>query len=140
MGLLLAAGSRPSCAGAPLPLSIACRGLAAKNVDVAVADVSRWKTPKTPSPSGGSRSGEALYDNPTVPGTLQPGVRYVLVDDVFTGGGHLQASKRRLEEAGATVDLAVCAGKTSQVKPPAAFAFNAEQIPDLVLLAELLGL
>ncbi len=65
---------------------------------MAVADVLRWKTPKTPSHIGGSCSGEALYDNLTVLGTLQPGVRYVLVDDVFTGGGHLQASKRRLEE------------------------------------------
>lgn len=113
--------------------------LVRKGISVKGTDVLRWKTPKLPSHAGGSRDGEFLYDNLTVVGPVQAGVRYVLVDDVYTGGGHLQASKRRLVEAGANVDLAVCAGKSSQTKPPSAFDFTTAQLADLVLVADLFG-
>jgi hypothetical protein len=36
----------------------------------------------------------------------------ILVDDVFTQGGHLQAAAARLFEKKAVCQLAVCAGRT----------------------------
>jgi hypothetical protein len=43
---------------------------------------------------------------------LDEDAKVLLVDDVTTSGGHLQACAAKLESEGLAVDLVVCAGKT----------------------------
>ncbi|WNG49178.1 phosphoribosyltransferase [Archangium minus] len=107
------------------------RELAKKGETVQIDDILRWKMAKQPSHAGGTRDAQELYENLVLTAAPSEGVVHVLVDDVCTGGGHLRAAKRRLEDADATVDYAVCAGRTVQIQPKDAFAVITEKLPDL---------
>jgi hypothetical protein len=74
-----------------------------------VQDVLRWREPKRRAHEGGPRAARELMDLlclRAAPATLD--LPFVLVDDLTTGGGHLQASAAVLRAAGANVVLAVC--------------------------------
>jgi hypothetical protein len=48
------------------------------------------------------------------------------------GSGHLRASARRLREAGASVNLGLCAGRTVQEPPDDPLAIITETFEDLI--------
>jgi hypothetical protein len=106
--------------------SIACKLLKAT-----VWDGLRWIEQMIPTHQEGTRDPQELYENLRVTRAVPKGT-IVLVDDVYTKGGHLQAAVARLADKKAACRLAVCAGRTvleSQDNPFAAFT---EELPEFV--------
>ena len=97
-----------------------------------IADVLRFKS-KMPSANqqGGTRDPEELYERLVVTGDISESP-YVLVDDVFTSGGHLKACAARLRHAGAKVSMAFCAGRASSEQPDDPFAVQVEVLDDFI--------
>jgi hypothetical protein len=96
----------------------------------AVEDIFRWKT-VMPSASafGGTRDPHALFENLSMLRPLRHG-EVVLLDDVLTSGGHIQACAARLREAGVEVTRAVCAARSSAIRPAAPFEPHVVEIAD----------
>lgn len=93
-------------------------------------DCLRWKKVlPSASKQGGPRDARTLYDNLLLIRDLEPGP-HILVDDVLTGGGHMQACTAFLEEKGATVILGVCAGRTVHEQPRDPFRIIVEELDD----------
>jgi hypothetical protein len=93
--------------------------IAAKLKNTKVWDGLRWAKEMTPTHQGGTRDPQKLYDNLVVTDNPPKGT-LILIDDVFTKGGHLQAAVARLAEKKAECKFAICAGRTvleSQEKP-----------------------
>lgn len=98
---------------------------------VEVEDCLRWKKDLgSASSEGGPRDAGVLYDNCAVIDELDEDIPYILVDDVLTSGGHLQACAARVRNVDAEVSLAVCAGRTSYEQPKNAFAIIEETLAD----------
>lgn len=94
-----------------------------------VADCLRWKKIQKAASKGGPREAEILYRNLTVIKPLQS-VPHILVDDVKTSGGHLQASAAVLKEKGPKIRMAVCAGRTVYDQSGNPFEVSREVIED----------
>jgi predicted amidophosphoribosyltransferase len=77
---------------------------------------------------GGERNASALHERLRIVGSVDA-ERVVLVDDVVASGGHLRACWAKLEENGASVVLAICAGRAdaNQVRDP--FAIRIDELP-----------
>lgn len=60
---------------------------------------------------GGTRDAAELYQQLLLTSNVPAG-ELILLDDVLTGGGHLQASAWALEDAGCKVDEAICCGRS----------------------------
>jgi adenine/guanine phosphoribosyltransferase-like PRPP-binding protein len=86
--------------------------------------------------AGGTRDPQELYGRlrlalPTLP---QDGANVVLVDDVLASGGHLRAAAAFLNDCGANVIAAVCAGRADHteagdIEP---FKTRTDVLPDFV--------
>jgi hypothetical protein len=98
--------------------------------DTVVSDCLRWKVELGSARKGGPRDAPTLFKNLIVTEKLDKKIRYVLVDDVTTSGGHLAACTARLKEKGATVIGAFCAGKTFQEPPHSAFDIFRETVEE----------
>lgn len=80
-----------------------------------------WDQPMSPARKGGPRDAWQLYPHLVVRKPLSPMSRCVLLDDVCTSGGHLQACAAKLVELGHTVEMAVCGAKTFDTQQPKPF-------------------
>ena len=93
----------------------------------------RWRRDLQKAHDGGTRQAWELYPElvllPVPAGT--PG-RIVLVDDVCTGGGHLQACAAKLTVAGCVTDYAVCGAKTFYEQQPDPFSLFSITLDDFV--------
>jgi hypothetical protein len=83
----------------------------------AMLDCLRWKKNLgSASKDGGPREAETLYRNLVVLDDVlkaaDKNLSVVLVDDVTTSGGHLQACAAKLDTKGLTVEIVMCGGKT----------------------------
>ena len=81
-----------------------------------VQDVLRWNEPKRRAHDGGPRRASellALLRLKRPPADLNR--PFVLIDDLTTGGGHIQACAALLRSTGANVVLAVCAAQSDSV-------------------------
>ncbi len=87
-----------------------------------VLDVLRCEKELVSARKGGPRDAVSLYRNLVLKGKIPPKAQIVFVDDVMTLGGHLQAGRTLVEEHGAVVKLAICAGRT--VLEPTAECFE----------------
>jgi hypothetical protein len=85
-----------------------------------MVDCLRWKKNLGSAREGGPREPDILFKNLALQKDdlrgaledLEDGTAVILVDDVTTSGGHLQASAAKLNTFGMKVDHVVCAGKT----------------------------
>lgn len=99
--------------------------------DTKVVDCLRWKRDLgSASKEGGPRDPETLYKNLAPIEGLPKGSRVVLADDVMTSGGHLRACAAKLRQAGATVVLAICGGRTTYSQDKKAFTISEENLED----------
>lgn len=94
-----------------------------------VNDCLRWQKAVIPASKGGPRDPETLHSNLVVTRSLSS-FPHILVDDVLTSGGHLQASATVLKEKGAKVRMAVCGGRTVHVPPKVPFKVITEILDD----------
>lgn len=98
-----------------------------------VCDLLRWKK-EQPSAhkERGSRDPEALHERlMKLPAAkLLKDIEHVLVDDVMTSGGHLQACRAFLHDLGLRCDLAIVCGRTVHDPRADPFALVEEDVPD----------
>src|SRR6267143_1928393 len=105
--------------------------IASKLTKATVWDGMRWIEEMIPTHQEGTRDPQELYDNLRVI-RAAPKCALVLVDDVYTRGGHLQAAVARLGERKAACRLAICAGRTVLESPDNPFEILTAQLPDFV--------
>jgi hypothetical protein len=79
------------------------------------------------SEEGGTRDADELYQRLQLGGSMPAG-QIILLDDVVTGGGHLIASARTIEDAGREVQHAVCCGRSTPVQFDDPFSISPETI------------
>jgi hypothetical protein len=91
-----------------------------------VWDGLRWAKEMIPTHREGTRDPQELYENLVVTGVPPKGT-LILVDDVYTLGGHLKAAVARLAEKKLRCSLAMCAGRT---------VLESQQHPFLILRQE----
>lgn len=71
----------------------------------------RWKNSELSARKGGARQPAVLYKRLAVTKSV-PGARVVLIDDVYTTGGHLRASAAKIVKRGGRCILALCLART----------------------------
>jgi hypothetical protein len=76
-----------------------------------ICDVLRFTRTVERATARGPRRADEVYPLLRVVGRV-PAAPIVLIDDIVTSGGHLQAAKRRLEENGGTVIFAIACART----------------------------
>ena len=94
-----------------------------------VAPVLTWREPMRRSHDGGTRDPCELFENLHCAGYVPEAV-HIVVDDVKTTGGHIQACAAKLGAVGAPVVIAVCAAKTEYTQLPNTFVVPMHQIDD----------
>lgn len=93
-------------------LSVASLLLAARCRQKALLlEALRWDMVMQPAHRGGPRSAAKLYPHLRAVAKIPSDRPIVLVDDVYTAGGHVQAATAKLEAAGGIVVLAVVAAR-----------------------------
>ena len=97
-----------------------------------VADILRWNDAQPSAhQAGGTRDPELLYSRLRLAGAPVTDRRSVLIDDVLSSGGHLQAAAAFLSRHGSDVAGGVCAGRAdNEFVGEDAFAMRIDSIPD----------
>jgi predicted amidophosphoribosyltransferase len=93
-------------------------------------DVLRWKEEWVSAREGGTRDPVMLYSNLKIVSEVRWNYPVVMLDDVLTSGGHLQACAAILKRNGAIVKMAVCGGKTVQDSQTDPFAIRIDDVED----------
>ncbi|MBA8877883.1 hypothetical protein FHW16_001565 [Phyllobacterium myrsinacearum] len=92
-----------------------------------VAPYLKWDTARPRSTDGDSRRPELLFPH-LVQEYQFPAGRIVLIDDVYTTGGHFIASTWRIEHWGRSVDMGICCGRTEHVQLDHPFKLEATDL------------
>ena len=93
---------------------------------VEVSTCLRFKKPMLSSRSGGTRNHREIYTNMVIIEEI-PNGDIVLVDDVYTSGGHARAAAQMFLDEGRTVLGVVCCGKTCQEQLDNPFEIEEEE-------------
>lgn len=94
-----------------------------------VHDIVRWSEVMIPSSKGGPREPEVLYPKLRLIGEV-PNIPTIIVDDVLTTGGHVQAVAALLRSNNGLPSAAISVGRTVQVQVPDPFHLIQEELPD----------
>jgi hypothetical protein len=99
-----------------------------------VLDALRWNVPKPKAHEGGPRAASELLSRLRLRRPITDlGQPFVLIDDLTTGGGHVQASAALLRNAGANVVLAVCGAQADSVPQEDPFRRRVVEWPDIAV-------
>lgn len=101
--------------------------------NASAVEVLRWSEPMASSrTSGGTRDPIALFPKLVAIKKIPDDAIVVLIDDVVTKGGHLQACAARLRHsgAGAGIWMALCAAKTTHESSEKAFEVERMDLDD----------
>lgn len=113
---------------APRTVALA-NALAGRLKPASVWDCLRWiRDVGSASAGTGTRDPQELYDALVLTEEEMLEGTYILIDDVKTTGGHLQACRAVLAEA--ECDLAVCGGRTVWDHTEEPFTFREEEVED----------
>lgn len=96
-----------------------CNAIAAHHQQATVSMALRWKEAKQSAREGGDRNSYTLRQNLDVNSDLPKDRPIVLVDDVATTHGHIEACAVALENAGHDVRLALAGAQTVWERPAA---------------------
>jgi hypothetical protein len=99
---------------------------------VTVLDAFRWsESLLSASAGGGQREPQHLFDRLRIVQEFPAGgLPCILVDDVLTSGGHLQACAAALRARGHSVELALVAGRALRTQMAEPFAVRVEVLAD----------
>ena len=95
---------------------------------VTSSTVLRWNKAKASVRNGGTRNAALLHMNLAVSQSRLPAGDIVLLDDVFTTGGHVKAAAWCFEDLGRTVLGAICCGRTTWQQLADPFAVGVETL------------
>lgn len=97
-------------------------------------DALRWSEPlASASVASGMRDPQRLFDKLRLIRTFPEGqLRYILVDDVLTSGGHLQACAAMLRVHGRSVELALVAGRADRAQVAEPFTMRVDVLADFM--------
>lgn len=109
---------------------LARRIAAAAGGKIVAQDELRWTEPMHPASQGGERAVHELY--PKLAATLQadPKLDRMLIDDVLTSGGHLQAAAARLRKNGLKVCGGIVCGRTCRQQLEMPYQVPPEELDD----------
>jgi predicted amidophosphoribosyltransferase len=115
-----------------VPRTVAlAEAIVAEQTYTSVLDCLRWtREMESASKEGGTRDPQELYDNLVLTERLPEKGAYLLVDDMKTTGGHLQAARFMLLEQEVECDLAICGGRTVWDHDQNPFSMAEEEIDD----------
>jgi len=111
---------------APHTLRLA-QAVATHMKNAVVSDVLRWKQPMRPTHEGGTRDARKLYDELVPIGDL-PERTVILIDDVFTTGGHILAAAAKISTAGGHCCDALCVARTVWRPQESRFSITQEMV------------
>lgn len=111
--------------------AVLAESIAAKLNNAKVWDGLRWTKEMPSTHEGGTRDPQKLYENLAVT-KIPPKGTLVLVDDVFTTGGHIQAAVARLAEKKADCKRAISAGRTVLESQENPFEIVTDEVGDFV--------
>lgn len=98
--------------------------------NVTALDELRWTEVMPKASEGGPRQAYELYPKLHCELKADATIDRILIDDVMTSGGHLQASAARIQNAGASVEAALVCGRTKHIQVSNPFAMPVEELVD----------
>jgi|ERR1043166_1791106 hypothetical protein len=118
------------CSTAPRTVTLA-QAVAEKLRPTSVVDCLRWQHAMgSASTGGGPRRPQTLYDSLVLTDDVPKQGTFILIDDMKTTGGHLQACRAMIESQGVTCDMAICGGRTVWDHNQQPFTMAEEEIDD----------
>ena len=98
--------------------------------NVIALDELRWTEQMHPANQGGTRQAYELFLRLACKLKAHAATERVLIDDVLTTGGHLQAATAKLRAQGLNVPAALICGRTSHVQIADPYNVPIEELPD----------
>jgi hypothetical protein len=116
-----------------IPRTLSQAQALARNLNhTTVADCLRWKVAKerASGKGGGTRNPQELYGNLVLTAQVPDAPTLILIDDVNTTGGHLQAARAMLLGHNGNCNLAICAARTVWHQNDEPFSTLEQQVSD----------
>ncbi|MFL6314728.1 MAG: hypothetical protein ACJ71W_21695 [Terriglobales bacterium] len=115
-----------------VPRTVAlAEAITGEQTHTSVLDCLRWtRQMESASKEGGTRDPQELYDNLVLTSRIREKGTYVLIDDMKTTGGHLQAARFMLLEQETECDWAICGGRTVWDHQQSPFTLAEEELDD----------
>lgn len=98
--------------------------------NVMALDELRWTEVMPKASEGGPRHAYQLYPKLACALQYDPAADRILIDDVLTSGGHMQAAAARLTRAGTNVVAGLACGRTMHVQVTNPFGMPVEELSD----------
>ncbi|WP_050523535.1 hypothetical protein [Pseudorhodobacter wandonensis] len=98
--------------------------------NVTAFDELRWTEVMRKASEGGPRQAHELYPKLQCELKADATIDRILIDDIMTSGGHLQASAGQIRNAGASVEAALVCGRTKHIQVSNPFAMPVEELAD----------
>ena len=97
---------------------------------IAIWDGLRWKKALKKARLGGPREPEILFPNLDLIRPVPTDKQIVIIDDVCTTGGHVQAVEALIRRGGGTVASAICASRTAHDQTRSALGLLTDEFPE----------